>query len=105
MATKTEYPHIVCNELGVPVIEGTSMKVIELIIARRAYGWSPEELHFQYPHLTLSQIHSALAFYWDHTQELDKDVALRTQQVEALSSQAHETPSPLVQRIKSESLR
>ncbi len=27
-----------------------------------AYGWSPEEMHFQHPDLTLGQIYSALAY-------------------------------------------
>jgi uncharacterized protein (DUF433 family) len=42
------------------------MKVIELVREQDAYGWSPEELHFQHPYLSLGQIHSALAYYWDH---------------------------------------
>jgi len=47
------------------------MKVLELVLSQKAYGWSPEELHFQYPHLSLGQIHSALAYYWDHRDELE----------------------------------
>lgn len=31
------------------LIEGTLMKVVELITSVQAYGSSPEELHFQYP--------------------------------------------------------
>jgi hypothetical protein len=38
------------------------MKVIELILEKSAYGWSPEELHFQHAYLTLGQIYSALAY-------------------------------------------
>ena len=40
-------------------------------------GWSPEELAFQHPYLTLGQIHSALAYYWDHQEELDHDIERR----------------------------
>ena len=47
------------------------MKVLELVLSQKAYGWSPEELHFQYQHLSLGQIHSALAYYWDHRDELE----------------------------------
>ncbi|MBF0328235.1 MAG: DUF433 domain-containing protein [Nitrospirae bacterium] len=35
------------------------MKVVELVVEKIAYGWSPEELHFQHPYLTLGQIYSA----------------------------------------------
>jgi len=46
---KTRYEPIVVNEDGVPIIAGTTMKVVELVVERAAYGWSPEELHFQHP--------------------------------------------------------
>ncbi len=45
------------------------MKVVELVTSVHAYGWSPEELHFQYPHLSMSHIYSALAYYWEHKEE------------------------------------
>ena len=61
MIVETRYEHIVLDETKAPVIEGTTMKVIEHVLDSRSYGWSPEELHFQHPHLTLGQIHSALA--------------------------------------------
>jgi uncharacterized protein (DUF433 family) len=63
MPARTEYPHIVLNDQGIRVIEGTTMKVIELVAARHTYGWSPEELQLQYPSLTQSRIHAALAYY------------------------------------------
>jgi hypothetical protein len=47
------------------------MKVIDLVMAQRANGWGPEELALQFPYLTLGQIYSALAYYWDHRNDLD----------------------------------
>lgn len=70
----TDYKFILIDEDQVPFIKGTSMKVVELVTSVHAYGWSPEELHFQYPHLTMSQIYSALAYYWEHKQEIDQDL-------------------------------
>ncbi|NJM40301.1 MAG: DUF433 domain-containing protein [Anaerolineae bacterium] len=75
--TKTAYGHIVFNQDGVPLIDDTTMKVIELVLETQAYGWSPEELRFQHPYLSLGQIHSALAYYWDHQSELDGDIEQR----------------------------
>src|SRR4051812_28208299 len=63
---ETRYEHIFLQDGKVPTIAGTTMKVIELVTAQQAYGWSPDELAFQHPYLTLGQIHSALAYYWDH---------------------------------------
>ncbi len=46
MATTTRYAHIVLNDDHVPLIAGTTMKVVELVTAQHAHGWSPEELAF-----------------------------------------------------------
>ncbi len=83
-AMETGYEHIVLNENDIPVIAGTNMKVIELILDSRAYGWSPEELYFQHPYLTLGQIYSALAYYWDHQEELDRDIEKRIYHTDTL---------------------
>jgi uncharacterized protein (DUF433 family) len=81
---QTRYEHIILNETQVPVIAGTNVKVVELVLDHLAYGWSPEELHFQHPTLSMGQIHSALAYYWDHKAELDKDIEHRLQVVDHL---------------------
>lgn len=99
---RTRYEHIAIDEDGVPTIAGTTMKVVELVVERLAYGWSPEELHFQHPYLTLGQIHSALAYYWDHADELDRDIERRLQFVEQVRQAVG--PSPLVARLKSKGL-
>jgi len=96
--SETRYEHIILNEAQVPLIAGTTMKVIELVLDHLAYGWSPEELHFQHPYLTMGQIHSALAYYWDHKTELDQDIERRLQLVEQL--QQTTPPSPLAERLK-----
>jgi uncharacterized protein (DUF433 family) len=57
----TAYKYIHLDDLQVPIVAGTTMKVVEIIIAQKAYGWSPEEVHFQHPYLSMSQIYSALA--------------------------------------------
>jgi uncharacterized protein (DUF433 family) len=98
---ETRYEHIVLDDAGVPRIAGTTMKVIKLVLERSAYGWSPEELHFQHPYLSLGQIHSALAYYWDHQDELDQDIARRRARVEELRRTT--PPVPLIARLKAHS--
>ena len=97
---ETRYEHIVLNEDRVPEIAGTTMKVVELVVEQRAYGWSPEELHFQHPYLTLGQIHSALAYYWDHRDELDHDIRRRLERVEELRGMNQ--PSKLAERLRAQ---
>ncbi|MBI5944204.1 MAG: DUF433 domain-containing protein [Chloroflexi bacterium] len=102
MLAETRYEHIVLNDSRVPVISGTTMKVIELVLAQAAYGWSPEELRAQFPYLTLGQIYSALAYYWDHREELDSNIENRLEKVNRIH---HETPAPpLVTRLRKKGL-
>jgi uncharacterized protein (DUF433 family) len=92
----SRYPHVEVSS-GVPHIAGTTMKVVELVMAQHAHGWSPEELHFQHPHLSMGQIHAALAYYWDHREEIDADIDRRGR----LADQAREEMEnqPLARRL------
>ena len=76
MAT-IEYAHIGLNPDGVPIVSGTSTKVVELIADHLIWGWDAQQIHKQYPYLSLGQIHSALAYYYDHQQEIDADMQRR----------------------------
>jgi len=93
----TRYQHIVMDDNGVPVIGGTTMKVVELVAERLGYGWSPEELHFQHPHLSMAQVHSALAYYFDHQDELDNDVERRLLEADRIRKRI--LPSALQARL------
>jgi uncharacterized protein (DUF433 family) len=86
------------DDQGVAWISGTRVKVLEVALDKLAHGSSPEEIHFQYPHLSLSQIHAALAYYYDHQTELDEEIQKRWQEVNQLSGQ--ESNSPLQQRLR-----
>ena len=66
--------HIRLDGQGRAWIDGTTMKVVELVSAMTAYGWTAEDLSHQYPHLTLAQIHAALAYYYDHQPALDAEL-------------------------------
>lgn len=101
-AKKTKYEHIVLDEKKVPIIVGTTTKVIELVLEKTAYGWSPEELHLQHPYLTLGQIHSALAYYWDHKEMLDQDIEERLKRANQIQEATAQTP--LEDRLKTKGL-
>lgn len=97
------YEHIQLDATGVPFVAGTTLKVVELVMAQIAHGWSAEELHFQHPYLSLGQIHSALAYYWDHKEELDSDIERRWQWAEK-ARQETPGPSPLVTILRAQGL-
>jgi uncharacterized protein (DUF433 family) len=96
------YAHIELDERGVPIIAGTTMKVIELVLAQMAYGWSPEELHLQFPHISLGQVYSALSYYWDHKLELDEDIQRRYEYAEQARLSAG--PSKLAAKLRAQGL-
>lgn len=102
MLAETRYEHVVLNDAHVPLISGTTMKVVEVVLAQAAHGWSAEELHIQFPHLTLGQIYSALAYYWDHRDELDGDIERRLEKVDGIQKSV--PPSPLIKRLKDKGL-
>ena len=93
------YPHIDLTRPESPTIQGTTMKVVELVMAQRAHGWSPAELHFQFPHISMSQIYAALTYYWDHRSELDADIDRRSRYVEQVRESVGD--SPAVSRLRS----
>jgi len=80
------------DDQGVAWITGTNTKVIEVVLDKLAYGWSPEETHFQHPHLSLAQIHAALSYYYEHQEQLDSDIARRRQEVEKMSAESADSP-------------
>jgi len=100
--TTTSYEHIRLDDKGVPQIAGTTMKVVELVMAQKAHGWSPEELHFQHPYLSMTQIHSALAYYWEHKEELDTDIERRLDYAE--NSREDAGSSTLATRLRDQGL-
>lgn len=97
LLAETRYQHVVLKD-NIPTIAGTTMKVIELVLDKIAYGWSPEELQFNHPYLTMGQIHSALAYYWDHIDELDRDIEKRLERVDEFKRKL--SPAPLIAKLK-----
>lgn len=70
----SEYKHIVLDSKDRPVIQGTRLKVRDLVRAHQAHGWSADELAWQFQGITLAQVHGALTYYYDHQAEIDADI-------------------------------
>ena len=60
---------------GSPQLAGTRITVRTVVIATLLHGLTPEELLQHYPHLTLSGIHDALSYYYDHREAIDREIA------------------------------
>jgi uncharacterized protein (DUF433 family) len=91
-------PHVEVTPEGVPMIAGTSTKVVEIALDRLAYHLDADEIRRQHPTLTLGQIYGALAYYSDHQEETDRDIAARLSRADAILAGLGE--SPLRARLK-----
>jgi len=90
--------YIEIDENRVAWIADTNVKVIEVVLDKLAHGLSPEEIHFQYPHLSMAQIYAALSFYYAHREELDRDILQRLNEVNKLA--ADSCNSPLQKKLR-----
>ena len=86
------YPHITINDRGVPCIDGTRHRVIDVVADHVAHGYSAEQIVEQYPDLTPAQVHAALAYYYDHQAEMD--AALVASYERAEQRRKRHTPHP-----------
>jgi len=70
-----------------------SQKLVQETIA---YSWSPEELKFHHPYLSMGQIYSALAYHADHQDELRQDIDQRLAKADEIHQRigVKLTPSP-----------
>jgi len=83
------YPHIVRRRSvlgGIPVVVGTRTPV-RAIAGYYQMGMNADEILESLPHLTLAQLHAALAYYFDHQKEIDRDLS-RTTDLEYWKKQA-----------------
>ena len=86
------------DENDVAWICGANTKVIEVALDKIAYGWSPDEMHREHPHLSMAQIHAALSYYYEHQTELDAEIERQYREVRELAAQ--QPDSPLRQRLR-----
>jgi uncharacterized protein (DUF433 family) len=98
----TSYPHIEQRADGKLWLIGTQTKILEVVLDRLAHHWDADEIQRQHPHLTLGQIHSCLAYYYDHQEELDRIVDEQLRAIESLRGQ--QGKSVLRAKLKSKGL-
>ncbi len=77
--------HIEIDDDGVAWICGANTKVAEVVTDKLAYGWSPEEIARNHPHLSLAQVYSAFAYYHENREKLDAQIEREGQEADALA--------------------
>ena len=59
---------------GKPRIDGHRITVADVAIWYERIGMSPDEIVSTYPTITLSDVHAALAYYYEHRERIDADI-------------------------------
>jgi hypothetical protein len=84
---------------GVAWVARANTKIKEIVLDKLAYGWSPEEVHFQHPHLSMAQIHAALAYYYENQEKIDEQIRRDLEEVDQL--RPHSESSALRSKLQS----
>ncbi len=61
---------------GRACIAGHRIRVADVIVWHERRGYAPDEIVALFPGLTLADVHAALAYYFDHREEIEADLRL-----------------------------
>jgi uncharacterized protein (DUF433 family) len=98
----TEVTHIVrtagiCG--GKPRVDGTRIRVWDIYVWHELQGLSADEIVARFPQLSHGDVYAALAHYWDHRREIDREMQEADAFVEAMRAS---TQSLLDQKLKTD---
>ncbi len=93
MSVDATYPHI-----EKPAGESARLKrsprvrVAQIAMDYLAYGWSPDEMCRQHPDLTKAEAHAAMAYYFDHQEEVDAEIRAEFRDAETARKESSDSP-------------
>jgi hypothetical protein len=92
MSTTTAYPHIK-NEAGLPArLEShPRTRVAMIVMDYLARGLSAEEMVRHYPYLTLAEVHAAMAYYYDHREEIDAEIRAEVDELTKVPAEIYDS--------------
>ena len=82
---------------GKPRIAGTRIRVQDVYVWHELQGQSIDQIVSRFPQLTHADIYAALAYYWDHREELDR---VMNDEVRAFEVLRAKQVSPLTAKLK-----
>jgi uncharacterized protein (DUF433 family) len=82
---------------GKPRIDGHRIKVEHIAVCYERMGMSPDEIVSAHPAISLAQVHAALAYYFEHKDEIDADIEEGRRFVEELKAK---TPPSKLQILR-----
>ncbi len=82
---------------GKPRIAGHRIRVQDIVTWYEKLGMSADEIVYNYPTLTLADVYAALAYYFDHREEIERDIQEEKDFVEDFMEKH---PSPLQEKLR-----
>jgi uncharacterized protein (DUF433 family) len=79
-------------------VAGTRVGVHDIYVLVEDHGKSADEVVAAYPHLTLGQVHAALAYGYDHRTEIVEQLRAARQFAQEMESRTG--PGPLAAKLK-----
>jgi len=67
-------------------IVGTRVRVQDIVADHERHGMSPEQIARDYPHVSQAQVHAALAYYFDHRDEIQRQMLEDERYVDSLNA-------------------
>jgi uncharacterized protein (DUF433 family) len=83
---------------GKPCIAGTRIRVWDIHVWHHLRGQSPEQIVADFPQLTLADVHAALAYYFDHREEIQRQAEEDEKFVEEMKRKQGITKFDLLKR-------
>lgn len=81
-------------------IAGTRIRVEDIYVWFELKGKSADEIVADFPQLTMADVFAAMAYYWDHRDEIHRDIDEAADRVEKLRRESG--PGPLAEKLSSE---
>lgn len=103
MSIDVAYAHIEKVEgESARLVRTPRVRVAQIVMDYLAYGWSVDEMCRQHPNLTPAEAHAAMAYYFDHPEEIDSEI--QSEVKDAAAALAHAPLSPFVTRMRAKGL-
>ncbi len=92
--TRVESQPGVCG--GQPCIAGTRIRVQDVFVWHELQGQSADQIVSRFPQFTMADVYAALAYYWDHRDEIQREMQAESDLVTRLRQSSI---SPLAEKL------
>ena len=103
MTVAITYPHIEKIQSNPARLQRLPrIRVSQIVVDYLNHGWSADEIVIHYPHLKLAEVHSAMAYYFDHQGEIEAEINEERRLIEESRRKAQPTAVEL--RLRTQGL-